>query len=173
MRGGCLGLVCRRPGRSRPGGSQSSLGGCRRQTPPGLCWLRPTPGRVRIGSADQPGAPAPDHARLQNLAGKLGQKIWSAWEHVQQLEKRRAAIPRRVPVQSVTDEPVIKLAPERKHLTNLIKMVAYQSGGDLFRFVGPHYCRADDEGRALMQSALANPANHEEAMPTRRVTRTR
>ncbi len=102
--------------------------------------------------------------------GKLGQKIWSAWEHVQQLEKRRAAIPRRVPVQSVTDEPVIKLAPERKHLTNLIKMVAYQAESDLFRFVGPHYCRADDEGRTLIQSALASAADLEVTMTELRVT---
>ena len=33
--------------------------------------------------------------------GKLGQKICSAWQRVQQLEKRRAAVPRRVPVQSI------------------------------------------------------------------------
>jgi hypothetical protein len=29
-----------------------------------------------------------------------------------------------VPVQALTGEPVVKLAPERKHLTNLLKMVA-------------------------------------------------
>ena len=38
--------------------------------------------------------------------GKLGQKIWNAWQRVLQLEKRRAAVPRRVPVQAVTEEPV-------------------------------------------------------------------
>src|ERR1035441_1238714 len=91
--------------------------------------------------------------------GKLGQKIWSAWQKVEQLEKRRAALPRRVPVQAVTDEPVVKLAPERKHLTNLIKMVAYQAESDLLRLVAPHYRRADDEGRTLIQSALASAAD--------------
>ncbi len=73
-------------------------------------------------------------------------------------------------MQSVTDEPVIKLAPERKHLTNLIKMVAYQAESDLFRFVGPHYCRADDEGRTLIQSALASAADLEVTMTELRVT---
>jgi prepilin-type processing-associated H-X9-DG protein len=53
--------------------------------------------------------------------GKLGQKIWSAWQKVEQLTKRRTTIPRRVPVQMITEEAVVKLAPERKHLTNLIK----------------------------------------------------
>jgi hypothetical protein len=56
--------------------------------------------------------------------GKLGQEIWTAWHRVLQLEKRRAAVPRRVPVQDAMDKPVVQLAPERKHLTNLVKMVA-------------------------------------------------
>jgi hypothetical protein len=91
--------------------------------------------------------------------GKLGQKIWNVWQRVLQLEKRRAAAPRRVPVQAVTQEPVVKLAPERKHLTNLIKMVAYQAESDLLRLVAPHYRRASQEGRTLIQSALASPAD--------------
>jgi DNA-binding CsgD family transcriptional regulator len=91
--------------------------------------------------------------------GPLGQKIWSAWQRILQLEKRRAAMPRRVPVQAVTEEPVVKLAPERKHLTNLIKMVAYQAESDLLRLVAPHYRRTSDEGRTLIQSALASAAD--------------
>jgi len=93
--------------------------------------------------------------------GKLGGKIWSAVQQVLQLEKRRAAVPRRVPVQTVTEEPVVKLAPERKHLTNLIKMVAYQAESDLLRLVAPHYRRAGDEGRTQIQSALASAADLE------------
>src|SRR5947207_7953835 len=69
--------------------------------------------------------------------GKLGQQIWNAWQQIEQLEKRRAALPKRVPVQSVSDKPVVKLAPDRKHLTNLIKMVAAQSQSDLLRLVAP------------------------------------
>jgi len=91
--------------------------------------------------------------------GKLGQKIWAAWQRVLQLEKRRAAVPRRVPVQEAIDKPIVKLAPERKHLTNLIKMVAYQAESDLLRLVAPHYRRADDEGRTLIQAALASAAD--------------
>ena len=91
--------------------------------------------------------------------GKLGEKIWAAWQRVLQLEKRRTAVPRRVPVQDAIDKPVVKLAPERKHLTNLIKMVAYQAESDLLRLVAPHYRRADDEGRTLIQAALASAAD--------------
>jgi transposase len=102
--------------------------------------------------------------------GKLGQKIWHAFERVQQLEKRRGAVPRRVPVQALTGEPVVKLAPERKHLTNLLKMVAYQAESDLVRLVAPHYKRVADEGRTLIQSALASTADLEVTDTELRIT---
>jgi transposase len=102
--------------------------------------------------------------------GKLGQKICTAWERVEQLKKRRAAVPRRVPVRSLSEEPVVKLAPERKHLTNVIKIVAYQAESELLRLVAPHYRRAGEEGRTLIQSALASAANLEVTQTELRVT---
>ncbi len=54
---------------------------------------------------------------------------------------------------------MVKLATERKHLSNLLKMVAYQMESDLVRVVAPHYRRADDEGRTLVQAALASAAD--------------
>lgn len=102
--------------------------------------------------------------------GKLGQKLCSAWQRLEQLEKRRAAVPRRVPVQSLSHEPVVKLAPERKHLTNVIKIVAYQAESDLLRLVAPHYRRVGDEGRTLLQSALASAADLEVTQTELRVT---
>jgi hypothetical protein len=38
-------------------------------------------------------------------------------------------------------------------------MVAYQAESDLFHLVAAHYKRATDEGRTLIQSALAAPAD--------------
>jgi transposase len=102
--------------------------------------------------------------------GKLGQQIWEAMQRVSQWEARRAAVPRRVPVQAVTEEPVVKLASERKHLTNLIKMVAYQAESDLLRTVAPHYRRVEEEGRTLIQSALASAADLEVTATELRVT---
>jgi hypothetical protein len=107
---------------------------------------------------------------FKTAQGKLGQKIWSAWQRIEQLEKRRATVPRRVPVQALTEQPVVKLAPERKHLTNLIKMVAYQAESDLLRLVAPHYHRAADEGRTLIQSALASAADLQATKTELRVT---
>ncbi len=102
--------------------------------------------------------------------GKLGQKICSAVQRFLRLEKRRAAVPRRVPVQKTTDEPIVKLAPERKHLTNLIKMVAYQAESALLKIVASHYRRVSDEGRTLIQSALASAADIEVTHRKLRVT---
>jgi transposase len=88
-------------------------------------------------------------------------ELIAALKHYAALEAQRASVPRRVPVQNVVDGSVVKLATERKHLTNLIKMVAFQAESDLVRLVTPHYKRAADEGRTLIQSALASAADIE------------
>jgi prepilin-type processing-associated H-X9-DG protein len=102
--------------------------------------------------------------------GKLGQSITRAMEQVMLCQERRTALPKRIPLQELPGEPVMKLAPERKHLTNLLKMVAYQAESDLLRAVAPHYRRADDEGRTLIQSALASAADLEVTATELRVT---
>ena len=102
--------------------------------------------------------------------GKLAQQIWTSVEKIDLLKARRDKLPRRVPVQAVTEEPIVKLAPERKHLTNLIKMVAYQAESDLFRRIAAHYRRAEDEGRTLIQTALASAADLEVTDTELRIT---
>jgi len=90
--------------------------------------------------------------------GQLGQTLRAAMVKVETLETRYAALPPRVPVGQLTPDPV-KLAPERKLLTNLLKMVAYQAETDLLRRVSPHYRRAEQEGRTLIQAALQSAAD--------------
>ena len=102
--------------------------------------------------------------------GQWGQPIDPAMHRVQQWEAHRAAIPRRVPVQAVSEEPVVKLAPERKHLTHVIKRVADQAASDLRRTVAPHYRRVEEQGRTLIPSALANAADLEVTATELRVT---
>jgi hypothetical protein len=50
---------------------------------------------------------------------------------------------------------VVKLATERKHLTHIIKMVAYQAESDLVALLRSHYVRADQEGRTLLHELFA------------------
>jgi hypothetical protein len=58
-------------------------------------------------------------------------------------------------------DPIVKLAPERKHLTDLLKMVAYQTESDFLALIRPHYARTEDEGRTLVQNLLASAADLE------------
>ncbi len=90
---------------------------------------------------------------------KLGRTISRANQRIAQLEAKRAAMPKRVPIEKVVTGQVVKLAPERKHLTNLLKMVAYQAESDLVRLLTPYYRRIEDEGRTLIQSALRSQAD--------------
>jgi hypothetical protein len=52
-------------------------------------------------------------------------------------------------------EPWSKLATERKHLTDIVKMVAYQAESDLLTLLRPHYARAEQEGRTLLHELFA------------------
>ncbi len=92
---------------------------------------------------------------------QLAQRIREAMKRVASLESRRARVPTRVPVQEVVQEEVIKLEVERKHLYDLLKMVAYQAESDLLRLLAPHYRRSEDEGRTLVQAVLASSGDLE------------
>ncbi len=82
-------------------------------------------------------------------------RVRAATEQITELKNQRATLPVRVPVQEVVEADVIKLSVERKHLSDILKMVAYQAAGDLLRLLSPHYRRSEQEGRTLIQSAFA------------------
>ena len=85
----------------------------------------------------------------------LGKKLRAARYRVAKLLKRRRALPERVEVRDLGENALVKLATERKHLTNIIKMVAYQAESDLLALLTPHYHRAEDEGRTLLHEIFA------------------
>ena len=93
--------------------------------------------------------------------GQLTARLRHAVERLTALEQAHAAAPARIPVRDAVQTDIVKLAPERKLLTNLLKMVAYQAESDLVHRVAAHYQRAADEGRTLIQAALASPADLE------------
>jgi transposase len=94
--------------------------------------------------------------KLKAASAPYELRIRQVLEKIKELEGKRDAIPSRVPIQQLNDGDVIKLAVERKHLTDLFKMVAFQAESDLVRLVAPHYRRAEQEGRSLIRSALAS-----------------
>src|SRR2546426_6388672 len=82
--------------------------------------------------------------------GRLGKQLRTARDRVAQLFAQRQNLPKRVEVRHLNEHAVVKLATERKHLTDIIKMVAYQAESDLLALLRPHYARADQEGRTLL-----------------------
>lgn len=89
----------------------------------------------------------------------LAKALMAEIQRAIRLHDQRERIPRRVPVSKTTDEEILKLATQKKHLTNVIKLVAYQVESELVRLVAPDYKRAQIEGRTLIHTALASAAD--------------
>jgi DNA-binding CsgD family transcriptional regulator len=106
--------------------------------------------RFGAAAADNPEGRRPTMRGFKIAHGKLGKALRRARGRLASLIDRRRDLPRRVEVRETSQAAVIKLATERKHLSNIVKMVAYQAERDLVALVGPHYSRADDEGRTLI-----------------------
>jgi transposase len=87
--------------------------------------------------------------------GKLGKQLRAARAHVARLFERRRDVLKRVEVRDLSERALVKLATERKHLTDIIKMIAYQTESDLLALLRPHYARADQEGRTLLHELFA------------------
>jgi hypothetical protein len=142
-------------------------------TPRARCPIRSGPVDAKLRAARDRVAAITRHIGSEAALRELGmaksrgalldrcarRELGAAVAESMKLERRRAAIPRRIPVGERADGEVVKLSTERKHLSNVLKMVAYQAESDLARAIAPHYRRADDEGRTLVQSALASAAD--------------
>ena len=102
--------------------------------------------------------------------GKLGQRIREIQGRIGIMEENRSLIPKRVPAKEIGGKPIMRLSRERKHLTNCIKMVAYQAESDLLALMRPHYARADEEGRTLVTSAFESAGDLEVGDGELRVT---
>jgi transposase len=109
------------------------------------------------------GAAAADNAEQRRATmrgfkiahGKLGKQLRAARVHVARLFERRRDVLKRVEVRDLSERALVKLATERKHLTDIIKMIAYQAESDLLALLRPHYARADQEGRTLLHELFA------------------
>ena len=87
--------------------------------------------------------------------GRLGEQLRTARARIAQLFEQRRDVAKRVEVRDLNERAVVKLATERKHLTDVIKMVAYQAESDLVTLLRPHYARVDQEGRTLLHELFA------------------
>ena len=102
---------------------------------------------------------------------QIHQEFRETAEEVERLTARQKSLPVRIPLsQSPNTETAMKLSTERKHLSNVLKMVAYQIEGSLVELLRPVYPRTEDEGRTLIQTALRSAATIEPTETELRVT---
>jgi transposase len=107
-----------------------------------------------------PEAQRPTMRGFKIAQADLSRRITALEATCRKLAARLAALPKRVPVNAVLDQAeIVKLAPEAKHLTDTIKMVAYRAETALVRSLTPHYARTEDEGRALIREMLLTSAD--------------
>jgi hypothetical protein len=91
---------------------------------------------------------------------RIHREIKDAADRIAVLVARRKLLPKHIPLaESKQDQGFVKLSTERKYLTNVLKMVAYQIESDLVERLRPYYARVDDEGRTLIQTALQSAAS--------------
>ena len=115
----------------------------------------------------------PTLREFQAADKKIYQEIQAAAERVAELAAQQKSLPPRVPLaEARPDQDLVKLSTERKHLTNVLKLLAYQIESDLVNLIRPHYARAEEEGRTLIQTVLQSPATLEPTDQELRVTLT-
>jgi hypothetical protein len=85
----------------------------------------------------------------------LGKQLRAARARVARLVEQRRGVAKRVEIRDLNEKAVVKLATERKHLTDIIKMIAYQAESDLLALLRPHYRRVDQEGRTFLHELFA------------------
>jgi transposase len=86
---------------------------------------------------------------------RLGKQLRKARARVSRLFEQRRNVPKRVEIRELNERAVVRLATERKHLTDIIKMIAYQAESDLLALLRLNYARVDQEGRTLLQELFA------------------
>lgn len=121
-------------------------------------------------AADNREARRPTMRGFKIAHGKIGQQLRAARQRLAELLTARYALPRRVEVADITEGAVVKLATERKHLTDIFKMLAFQTESDLLAFLRPHYARCDEEGRTLLHELFRAAADLEVTATELRVT---
>jgi hypothetical protein len=106
-------------------------------------------------AADNPERRRPTMRGFKIAHRRLGKQLRTARARVAQLFEQRRDVPKRIEIRDINEKAVVKLATERKHLTDIIKMVAYQAESDLIALLRSHYARVDQEGRTLLHELFA------------------
>jgi hypothetical protein len=138
-----------------PSGGASSRS---KSAPPAPRSLTPN-ASTGAAAADNPEQHRPTLRGFKIAHGKLGQQLRTTRERRRKLLDQRRQLPKRVAVRDLSEQTLVKLVSERKHLSDLIKMLAYPAESDLLAFLRPHDRRAEQEGRTLLHELVAAAAD--------------
>jgi len=113
----------------------------------------------------------PTRRAFTDTEKKIHLEIRELADRIAKLVARQKALPACIPLSEAPEaRAAVKLSTERKHLTNVLKMIAYQIEGSLVELLRPHYSRTEEEGRTLIQSALCSSAAIEPTPDELRIT---
>ena len=104
-------------------------------------------GRIQRRKNERKGRKVSPEERIRELEAEIGE-----------CEERLKTLPERVPVkETMEEEKIVRLEPERKIFTDLVRMVAYRAESAMFAL--PLLNRNEDEGRAFLQTLFRTPAD--------------
>lgn len=107
-----------------------------------------------------PEAKRPTMRGFKIAQADLTRQLRDAEARCEQLEERLAACPKRVPLNTLLNEQeIVRLAPEAKHFTDTIKMLAFRAETALVRCLTLNGVPTQDDGRALVREMLLSSAD--------------
>jgi hypothetical protein len=155
------------PTRSVPNPARKALEKELRAARAKLMKLQEAYGATAIDFIEEPNSTMKSFSAAEE---KIRNEISETVARIAGIEARRDALPIRVSITDAQQGQVVKLSTERKHLTNVLKMVAYQIESDLLALIRPHYKRVENEGRTLVQMALQDTAAIQPTQDELRIT---
>jgi hypothetical protein len=145
------------PERSVPNPERKALTKTLRERRAALKELEPAYGQK---ARSNPEAKRPSMRGFKIAQAELSQQISALQTQCSKLQVRLAQLPKRVALKALLDEAdIVKLAPEAKHLTDTIKMLAYRAETALLRCLTLNGVPTEDDGRALVREMLLSSAD--------------
>ena len=96
----------------------------------------------------------------QTHRAALGAQLQDLNERIGEHRAVTKSLPHKVPVGETLDpDTVVRLEPERKIFTDLVRTLAYRAESALLGRVGPLLARDGEEGRAFLKALFATPAD--------------
>ncbi|MBI3049301.1 MAG: hypothetical protein HYY76_13435 [Acidobacteria bacterium] len=156
------------PERSVPNPARKAVDTELRQARRELARLRESYGTAALDYMD---GRTPTMAAFTEAEQHLQGELTKVQARIARLAERQKTLPVRTPLRETPHgAEAVQLSTERKHLTNVLKMVAYQIESSLVEQLRPYYARTDDEGRTLIQTALRGSAAIEPTADELRIT---